>query len=78
MLVERLFTIGGALCTIMGGLLIYGFLTSAPDLFGFIYSGALCFGLGLFLLRVGRQAKRHRRALLELGEGGPKGRPPSR
>jgi hypothetical protein len=74
-LLERTFAIGGGLLLVFGALLlgVAIALGLAWTLFGIVLSGGVLIGFGVFFLRVGRDARRHRTALLALGEGPPEG-----
>jgi len=79
MLVERVFEIGGVLLAATGGVLIAASVWGGfdPYAIGYLETGVLLLGFGLFFVYVGREARRDRRKLLELGELGGVGRPPA-
>jgi hypothetical protein len=79
MLPERVFEIGGVLCWMLGGALVYGFLAMGSPFLGFALSGGMCLGFGSLFVWIGWGARRDRRAFLRMAEtGSPAGPYPPR
>jgi len=71
-LVERVFEIGGILLASTGAILLVEVLRSGLDLvlIGYLETGGILCGFGIFFSFVGRDARRARLALLRTGEEG--------